>query len=176
MPRLSPARTLARVLALTAPLALAACAAAPPRAPEPLRDTSRPIYSTAAFNAGQLVGTWRQVAEVTRRPGCGPGGMTVTPTETELVVDWQLCFDGTLRAGHGALTPVGPGRFRVPGSTAPWWVLWQDADARTLVLGTPDGSFGVVLDKGTIAADRLRGAQDVLVWNGYDRALLSTTP
>lgn len=168
MPRLS--------LALALPLALAACAAAAPRAPEPLRDTARPIYSTAGFNAGQLIGSWRQVAEVTHRPGCGPGQMTVTPTETELVVDWQLCFDGTLRAGHGNLTPAGPGRFRVPGSTAPWWVLWADADARTLVLGTPDGSFGVVLDKGAIGADRRQAAADVLGWNGYDLSLLTVTP
>lgn len=163
MPRLS--------LALT--LALAACAAAPPRAPEPLRDAAGPIYSTASFNAGHLAGTWRQVAEVTHRPGCGPGQMTVTPTEAELVVDWQLCLDGTLRAGHGALRPAGPGRFRVPGSTAPWWVLWSDADARTLVLGTPDGSFGVVLDRGAISADRKKAAADVLAWNGYDPALLT---
>ena len=150
---------------------LAACAAKEPP-PAPLRDTAKPMYSTASFNAGRLIGDWVQAGEVTHHPGCGPGQMRVTPTETELMIDWQLCLDGRLQSGHGNLTPRGDGRFAVPGSDVPWWVLWADADGRTLVLGTPSGAFGIVLDRGQIPADRAKAAADILVWNGYDRALL----
>ena len=160
MPRLIPALLL-----------LAACGGPEPAA-SPLRDAAKPMYSTASFNAGKLIGNWSQVGEVTRSPGCGPGVMSVTPTETELVIDWQLCLDGALRSGHGNLKPAGPGRFDVPGSDLPWWVLWSDADGRTLVLGTPSGAFGIVLDRGKIPADRAKAAADILAWNGYDMGLL----
>ena len=150
---------------------LAACAAPAP-APEPLRDPAKPMYSTANFNAGRLTGNWTQVGEVTRHPGCGPGHMSITPTETEPVIDWQLCLDGVLRSGHGNLTPKGNGRFAVPGSAEPWWVRWSDADGRTLVLGTPSGAFGIVLDRGKISPDRAKAAADILTWNGYDAALV----
>jgi apolipoprotein D and lipocalin family protein len=130
------------------------------------------MYSTAGFNAGRLTGSWVQVGEVTHHPGCGPGQMSLTPTETELVIDWQLCLDGRLTSGHGNLTPKGDGRFAVPGSDVPWWVLWADADERTLVLGTPSGAFGIVLDRGKIPADRAKAATDILAWNGYDISLL----
>ena len=156
---------------LVALLLLAACAAPKP-AMSPLRDAAKPMYSTASFNAGKLIGRWVQVGEVTHHPGCGPGQMSVTLTETELVIDWQLCLDGTLRAGHGNLSPAGPGRFDVPGSDVAWWVLWSDADGRTLVLGTPSGAFGIVLDRGRIPVDRAKAASDILGWNGYDMRLL----
>ena len=152
-------------------LLLAACAAPEP-ALSPLRDAAKPMYSTASFNAGKLIGAWVQVGEVTHHPGCGPGQMSVTPTETELVIDWRLCLDGVLHAGHGNLTPQGNGRFVVPGSVQPWWVLWSDTDGRTLVLGTPSGAFGLVLDRGRISADRAKAARDILLWNGYDADLV----
>ena len=152
-------------------LLLAACAAPQPVL-SPLRDPAKPMYSTASFNAGKLTGSWSQVAEVTHHPGCGPGQMRVTPTETELVIEWHLCLDGTFRSGQGNLKPAGPGRFDLPGSDLPFWVLWSDADGRTLVLGTPSGAFGIVLDRGTIPADRAKAAADILAWNGYDMGLL----
>lgn len=152
-------------------LLLASCAGREP-APLPLRDTSRPMYSTAAFNAGRLTGDWVQVGEVAHDPGCGPGRMRVSPTETELVIDWQLCLGGRLQSGQGNLVPRGDGRFGVPGSDLPWWVLWADADGRTLVIGTPSGAFGIVLDRGPIPADRAKAAADILAWNGYDTTLL----
>jgi apolipoprotein D and lipocalin family protein len=47
-------------------------------------------------------------------------------------------------------------------------VLWADADYRTLVIGTPDGSFGFILNRGGFPADRLKAAREILAWNGYD--------
>ncbi|MFN6978455.1 MAG: lipocalin, partial [Gemmobacter sp.] len=71
---------------------------------------------------------------------------------------------------------VAPGRLAVAGEAAPWWVLWLDADARTAVIGTPGGSFGLILDRGAIPADRLAAARDVLAWNGYDLGRLRRQP
>jgi apolipoprotein D and lipocalin family protein len=52
---------------------------------------------------------------------------------------------------------------------AEWWVLWVDADYRTLVVGTPSGSFGIILNRtADLPPDRLAAARDVLAWNGYD--------
>jgi apolipoprotein D and lipocalin family protein len=69
----------------------------------------------------------------------------------------------------GPLQPTGPGRFVIAGQE--WWVLWADGDYRTLVIGTPSGRFGFVLNRaGGISADRMRAAREILEWNGYDLA------
>ena len=55
------------------------------------------------------------------------------------------------------------------GIGAEWWVLWVDADYRTLVVGTPSGSFGMILNRTSdLPPDRLAAAREVLAWNGYD--------
>ena len=75
-------------------------------------------------------------------------------------------------AGHawGQLRPVGKAEAPLDRT---WWVLWVDADLRTLVLGTPDGSFGVILNRDArLPADRRTAARDILRWNGYDLSLL----
>jgi apolipoprotein D and lipocalin family protein len=161
---------LIRLLALL--LALAACAAPVPKADIALRDTSRPVYANASFDTARLAGTWTQVGEVTSHPGCAPGRLTVKGKAPAWQVDWQLCLNGHARAGQGALVAVGPGQYALPGSALTWWVLWADADNRTLVLGTPSGAFGLVLDRGAIPADRAKAAIEILRWNGYDIGLL----
>ena len=48
------------------------------------------------------------------------------------------------------------------------WVLWADADYRTLVIGTPSGRFGFVLNReAVLPPDRLLAVQDILRFNGY---------
>ena len=47
-------------------------------------------------------------------------------------------------------------------------MLWADADYRTLVIGTPNGRLGFILNRGAISADRLVAAWEILDWNGYD--------
>ena len=73
--------------------------------------------------------------------------------------------------------PVGPGRFALAGWPDPIWVLWADADLRTLVLGTPSGRFGMIFNRdGALPADRLTAARAVLAWNGYDLDRLRLSP
>ena len=66
------------------------------------------------------------------------------------------------------MQPVGPGRFQVPGQPAPWWVLWADVDYRTLVIGSPDGRVGFMINRGGFPADRIIAAREILDFNGYD--------
>jgi apolipoprotein D and lipocalin family protein len=152
-------------------LALAACAS-PATAPQgSFRPASAPIWSSAQLDRARLAGEWRQVAGFGVPAGCRPGGMTISG-KGALTAAFRLCASGREWKGGGAMTATGPGRFDLAGQS--WWVLWADADYRTLVIGTPDGSFGFVLDRsGAIPADRLRAAREILDWNGYDTARLT---
>ncbi|SMH33113.1 lipocalin [Maritimibacter sp. HL-12] len=147
-----------RRLILAATLALAACGegSAPP-------DAAR-MTSLVGFEPAGLVGTWHEVAAIGRPPGAswqvdpGPGGALAISTS---------------RDGAGQAEMVGPGRLRLSQFASPLWVLWADADMRTLVMGTPDGRIAIVLDRAARAApDRLAAAREVLDWNGYDLAAL----
>ena len=47
--------------------------------------------------------------------------------------------------------------------------FFVELDLRTLVIGTPDGSFGFILNRGgPLPSDRLAAAREILDWNGYD--------
>ncbi|OZA12383.1 MAG: hypothetical protein B7Y02_07410 [Rhodobacterales bacterium 17-64-5] len=48
----------------------------------------------------------------------------------------------------------------------------MDEGYRTLAIGTPDGSFGFVLDRGPAAADRMTAARQIFDFNGYDVSAL----
>ena len=150
-------------LALAAAL-LAACSHKP--APQAsFRDPDRPIYSLAGFDAARLSGEWQQVAGF--GTACRGGTITV-----ETQARYALCLpDGPTR-GRGAMTATAPGRFDLTG-IGPLWVLWADADNRTVVLGTPSGDYGLILNRGPkLPADRLTAARDILAFNGYDVARL----
>ena len=46
---------------------------------------------------------------------------------------------------------------------------------RTLVIGTPSGEMGFILNRdGRLPADRLAAAREILEWNGYDLERLQT--
>ena len=72
--------------------------------------------------------------------------------------DWLKLLIGSLHlivatttassADWGALK----GRFALDGLDEPLWVLWADADMRTLVIGTPSGRLGFIL----ISQSRMR--------------------
>jgi apolipoprotein D and lipocalin family protein len=161
----------ANFLGLLACLALIACAA--PNMPPPqggYRKAGAPIYSSVQVESARLAGDWRQVAAF-GPAGCAPGGVTIS-AKGALQAGYRLCLSGREVKGGGAMQPAGPGRFVVGGRA--WWVLWADADYRTLVIGTPDGSFGFVLDRtGAISPDRLKAAREILEWNGYDLSRLA---
>jgi apolipoprotein D and lipocalin family protein len=156
---------------------LAGCAAAPvPQAG--YRAVGTPIYSNAVFQPERLAGRWAQVADFapTAAGPCAAGGLTVTPGAAAglLAVEADLCLGGETRRYAGPAEVSGPGRIRLAaadpaGIGAEWWVLWVDTDYRTLVVGTPSGSFGMILNRtGDLPADRLKAAREVLEWNGYD--------
>ena len=158
-------------LLIAAALGLAACA---PKTPEPkpiYRKPGTQIYSIAAFDPARLAGRWTQVAAFgPEAQTCRPGGMEVARDGDRNTATLRLCLSGAEIARHGALTPTGPGRLAMAGEDEPWWVIWVDTDYRTLVIGTPSGRFGFILNRsgGSLSPDRLRAAREILDWNGYD--------
>lgn len=165
-----------RLIRLVLPaLLLVACSTAPARI-EGFR-AKGPIYSNAVMNMAQIEGRWTQVAGFGAE-GCRPGGAEFRRDGAGLSVAARLCLGGEELRYGGPLAVTGPGRM-TPAGKAPapldreWWVLWVDVDTRTLVIGTPDGSFGVILNRGgALPQDRLVAARDILEWNGYDTGRL----
>ena len=157
--------------ALALVLVLAACSAAVPiLTVGRFRDTDKPIYSNAQLDTTRLTGRWVQVAGfVPDAASCKPGGVEISAAAPTMTVAYRLCQSGGDIRGNGALQAAGPGRFAVPNQPGPWWVLWADADYRTLVIGTPSGQLGFILNRdGALPADRLAAAREILEWNGYD--------
>lgn len=143
---------------------LAACAPKPVQQVS-FRDTSRQVYSIAGLDPARIGGHWVQVAGF--GADCGGGTIEIGPT-----THYALCLANGTATGAGAMTSGLPGRFDVPG-LGPFWVLWADADDRTLVIGAPSGRYGFVLNReAAIPPDRLKAARDILQFNGYDVAKL----
>lgn len=150
-------------------LMLAGCASAPQTAA--IRTAGAPIYSNASFDLARLRGDWRQVATVAAsNEGCEAGRASFVDGAQGLTGQAHICVGGRMRDWSGPVRGVGPGRFTL-GGEEPWWVLWDDVDNRTLVIGTPSGAFGFVLDrKGDIPPDRVAAAREIFDFNGYDLA------
>lgn len=140
--------------------------------PEPVlpayRDNAAQIYSSAVLDSARLQGHWVQVAGFAGGAlPCAPGAVDIAGGD----VRWSLCLD-RLRTGAGPMRPGKTGRFAVAG-TEDWWLLWVDADDRTMVVGTPSGHFGFVLNReASLPADRTRAVRDILQFNSYDLAKL----
>lgn len=160
-------------LILLSLLALTACVSAPSHKITAFRKPGAEIWSSAAFDAARIEGHWQQVAtfSASEGPGCKPGGAEVRRGAAGLEIAARLCLNGRVVQGSGPLRMVGPGRMAVPG-LSDWWVIWVDSGYRTLAIGTPDGSFGFVLDRGKIGGDRLNAAREVFEFNGYNKARL----
>jgi len=138
------------------------------------RQTDAPIYSSAVLETPRLAGRWQQVGDFAAADvaACQPGRAEIFRDAAGLKITARLCLAGKSTPVLGPLRPLGPGRFAVAGQ-GPWWVLWADSGYRTLVIGTPSGAFGLVLNRGgPLPADRQRAAREVLAWNGYDIARL----
>lgn len=172
-----------RVGAVVAALALAGCVARPPEV-APLRDPAAAISSQVNVTAARLAGTW-----VVRRAWIGAPylstdharGMSAlrmvrTPQGLRLEGS-RFGVDAAKRATFlsfaSDLRPSGPGRFEEVGGKvfggAALWILWMDADDRTVAIGTPNGRFGWIMDrKPTGGQDRIKAASDVMEWMGYD--------
>lgn len=166
-----------RALACFGLVLLAACASpAPPAADPSFRTAGTPIYSNAVTAPGALAGSWRQVAEFAApgAPPCAAQGLTLAEDASGLRITADLCLAGRTARHSGPVQVTGPGRLQATGADpaglgVEWWVLWVDADRRTLVLGTPSGRYGMILNRDAVLPpDRAAAARDVLAWNGYD--------
>ena len=166
-------------LTVLLPLALMACAVPPGGGG--FREVDRAIYSTAVLEPARLAGRWYQVADFVDEgaAACRAGGVMVEPRgDGTLGLKADLCLAGRKTAYGGVARVSGPGRMVLEGADpagigAEWWVLWVDTNDRTLVVGTPGGGFGMILNRTPdLPPDRMRAAREILEWNGYDIARL----
>jgi apolipoprotein D and lipocalin family protein len=96
----------------------------------------------------------------------------MTPSAVGMQITGQLCLGGVSTDVTGPYIATGPGRLQ-RGEDAAWWVIWADTNLRTLAIGTPDGRFGFILNKGAdLPADRLNAAREIFDFNGYSLARL----
>lgn len=153
-------------------LVVAGCAAPAPTEVTTYRKMAAPIWSNAQLDAGRMVGSWRQTAAFgPQAGGCGAGTAEIGGAAGRLTLDASLCLGGRQMRLAGPLTAAGPGRF-IAGDQE-WWVIWVDTDFRTLAIGTPNGAFGFILNRGgALPPDRLRAAREIFDFNGYDVARL----
>ena len=151
-------------------LVLAGCVGS---APESLLHEQGRMSSAALFEPARFGGEWRVVQSGVA--GCagarqdwavdGQGGYRLSGVD---------CSGAAPRALSGQMRVTGPGgRMAASGDAyrrLPVWVLWVDQDYRMAALGTPDGSFGVVLARegATSRDDLIRAAREVLDFNGYN--------
>lgn len=146
----------------------------------PLRNPTAPFASQTNVTASELAGDWA----VRRQAGAAFGGretlaITVDAGAIGLPVPVIQCSDAAdlcesveRRVDFAA---TGPGRWGLAepgaGDTGPSgvWVLWADTSRRTVVLGDPDGSYVLILDRAPSGgADRLTAAAEIMDWYGYD--------
>ncbi|MCB1340451.1 MAG: lipocalin family protein [Pseudooceanicola sp.] len=138
--------------------------------------------ATTRFDAERFAGQWQVVARMgapedeSARLGeafvFGKPGAGWTVTQTRVSCNGDECSQ---YQADRPVRQVAPGRIDVDG--AMWWVLWVDDGFRTAAIGTPDGSFGWIMDrKGPqgIGADRLAAAKEIMDWAGYDLTRLQT--
>ena len=161
---------------------LAGCTAA--RQDDPAgsyRDIEIPIYSAAVFDQSRFAAQdWQQVAAFLPGPerpdparGCGTATLTFPEPGNAARASYRLCLSGSLREDAGNVIWQPGGRFTLPGLDEPIWVLWVDADYRTVLLGTPSGRFGLILNRGgNLPSDRLAAAREIFDFNGYDLSKL----
>jgi apolipoprotein D and lipocalin family protein len=119
------------------------------------------MYSTADMPASRLIGRWQQEGGFGAMGDCTPRGIEFSIQNGMVQTAYHLCLNGRTVQGAGPLAG-GQGRYQLPN--------------RSMAIGTPDGSFGLVLSKQDIPADRMTAAREILAWNGYDLAQFVRVP
>lgn len=159
-----------RVLALSAVFLLAACASAQNVGPR-YRVNDAQISSATGFDPMRFAGRWYEVAGF-HTGKCAVGAVTFTVQKSgDILITEGPCSSAKPRQTLAKIS--GPGRLAPIEGGAPLWLLWIDSGYRTVVIGTPDGSFGYVLNRTReIPQDRLNAAREILDFNGYDLGAL----
>ncbi len=143
------------------------------------RDAGLNLYSNAVFEPQRMLGDWQQAAafvDSNLKP-CAPGAVRFANYDAAnqtIQVDGALCLSGERPRINTPAQFSAPGRMALSGADPqglgqPWWVIWVDTDYRTMVVGTPSGAFGFILNRGgPLPPDRMNAAREILDWNGYD--------
>jgi len=141
------------------------------------RDTSLPLSVTTRGNAQDMAGPWFVRAYT---PGDRSVAMVNFLPEVDGAPAVELTREGCDLSGDCVAerelwrsTPLGQNRVRLTRTgtreTRELWVVWVDEGFRTAAVGTPDGSYGWILDRRpTGGEDRIRAASEILEFNGYD--------
>ncbi len=156
-------------------LLLSACAPAPTS--DGFRDTTVPLTVTTRGSLADLAGTWHLRAHF-------PGSETLsqvtflnqgpnTPAVALLKLRCDVSGDCEAVNDVWSNMPLGQNRYRLTqdrtGASIELWVIWVDEGFRTAALGTPDGSFGWIVDRSQKGGeDRITAAREILSFNGYD--------
>ncbi|MGH1329781.1 MAG: lipocalin family protein [Paracoccaceae bacterium] len=158
-----------RAAFLSLGLFLAACTA--PQIGPSYRAAGAQISSAAGFDPLRFAGRWYEVAGF-HSGNCAVGAITFTVQNSgELLITEGPCSSAKPRQRLAKIS--GPGRLSPIDGAAPLWLLWIDSGYRSAVIGTPDGSFGYILNRTRkIPQDRLNAAREVLDFNGYDLGAL----
>ena len=166
-----------KIIAVAGVAALSACAAPEPPAPPGFRDGSVPIASAALFDLGRVAGGWYVTERTPGDGGCAASGFEIQTAASGGISIRSDCGGAPIEAAL-----AGPGRLALPEAVGPFapgetWVLWIDEGYRSAVLGRPDGTAAILLDRAPVMpADRAAAARVVLDFNGYDPDRLETRP
>jgi len=161
--------------AMLACLTLTACAAPPTGGA--YRDTGQPLSVTTRSDASRLAGDWVVRSSTPNEAGL-IGVSYLTGTGEAFALTRRVCDDTArceLRRTTRAAMPLGMNRWRLAGDQTPQeiWVVWVDEGYRTAAIGTPDGSYGWILDRAASGGgDRITAARDILEFNGYTTGAL----
>ncbi|WP_254054587.1 lipocalin family protein [Roseovarius sp. EL26] len=145
------------------------------------RDPNVPLSVTTRGTAGDVSGAWYVRAGT-------PGNEDLQ--KVSILPDWQgmqavelvsrTCESNGDCEEVGEIwkaKPLGQHRWRIQSphgdATRELWVIWVDEGFRTAAIGTPDGSYGWILDRASNGgSDRIEAAREILDFNGYDTAQL----
>lgn len=154
---------------------LVACGPLPTPQSIGYRDLSAPISSSTRFEEKKFAGQWFTIA--TFRSANRPEvravlGPPIWVFEAEVGPVFNISTGGYPPTPR-PYREVGVAQFAPVSSLfknqPPIWVLWVDEDFQTAVLGTPDGTFGEIINRTpNLRADRFEAAREVLAFNGYD--------
>ncbi|SHL32159.1 apolipoprotein D and lipocalin family protein [Roseovarius litoreus] len=165
--------------AMLACVMLTACAQPPGNGV--YRDTGQPLSVTTRSDASRLAGDWVVRSATPDEAGLTHVtylGRTGADRGEAFALTRRVCDENArceLRRSTRAAMPLGMNRWRLAGDETPReiWVVWVDEGYRTAAIGTPDGSFGWILDRAaTGGADRITAAREILEFNGYSAGAL----